>query len=653
LQRNVLFGELAGVGVRRSNHERDRTRCKPRRDARHAATSYCYNAAMWVETFEASATAKARGLGRLRAAGLAVPPGFVIGAHAFAEVSGLTHDHDVSTLGPALDAAAQRIAALEIAAERVAEVEAALDTLACERFAVRSSAALEDGADTSGAGVFASWTEVARADVWRAVRGVWTSALTPLAAAYARRAGARTVPAIAVIIQRSVPGDRTTLYTRPPGAPEHDEVWIQRGDRRDIEPRANWPDAAIIERAIEAPRGADVELVGEWLVQARPIVHPPAPVELHEPPAALLAVLGDGRSWRWDIAHNPDPLSPAQRGLVELVERAGVAPWSMRVCAGYLYTTAANPSSEHTEDVDEIERKLEATLAQPNGLEDALARYVAFYETWARKLAPIAARAKRASGARRSAVEVVLAAAAAGELDEVAALRVLGPLAPAWDVAAPTFAERPWLVSAAIARTPPARRPPPSFADIAERDDWWFARAQAMVRTAILTRARELEIAEGDACWIALDDLIAGCSPQHAIRVAAAERAAAERATRWAMPRCVPREPHAVAETLRGVGVGASATGRVVRYASLAGAIAANRGDVIVARSITPALAVLVVGCAAIVCETGGVLDHGAAMARELGIPCIVGCGDAWTQLRDGMIVTVDGNRGEVRIVAA
>jgi pyruvate,water dikinase len=86
----------------------------------------------------------------------------------------------------------------------------------------------------------------------------------------------------------------------------------------------------------------------------------------------------------------------------------------------------------------------------------------------------------------------------------------------------------------------------------------------------------------------------------------------------------------------------------VVRFASLASAIAVGAGDVVVARAVTPALAVLVVGCAAIVSETGGLLDHGAALARELGIPCVVGCRDAWTELADGTIVTVDGDGGVV-----
>ena len=63
------------------------------------------------------------------------------------------------------------------------------------------------------------------------------------------------------------------------------------------------------------------------------------------------------------------------------------------------------------------------------------------------------------------------------------------------------------------------------------------------------------------------------------------------------------------------------------------------------------ALAMIVDGCAALVSETGGLLDHGAALARELGIPCVVGCAGAWTQLGDGMQVTVDGDAGRVHIL--
>ena len=85
-----------------------------------------------------------------------------------------------------------------------------------------------------------------------------------------------------------------------------------------------------------------------------------------------------------------------------------------------------------------------------------------------------------------------------------------------------------------------------------------------------------------------------------------------------------------------------------MRFASLAEARAVADDDVVVTRAVTPALAMIVDGCAALVSETGGLLDHGAALARELGITCVVGCTGAWSQLDDGTAVCVDGDAGIV-----
>ena len=51
---------------------------------------------------------------------------------------------------------------------------------------------------------------------------------------------------------------------------------------------------------------------------------------------------------------------------------------------------------------------------------------------------------------------------------------------------------------------------------------------------------------------------------------------------------------------------------------------------------------------AAIVTDRGGRTGHAAIVSRELGIPCVVGTGEATKTLRDGQIVTVDGTRGVV-----
>ena len=56
---------------------------------------------------------------------------------------------------------------------------------------------------------------------------------------------------------------------------------------------------------------------------------------------------------------------------------------------------------------------------------------------------------------------------------------------------------------------------------------------------------------------------------------------------------------------------------------------------------------------AAVVTDLGAPLSHAAIVARELGIPAVVGCGDATARLRTGDRIAVDGARGEVRVLTA
>ena len=48
----------------------------------------------------------------------------------------------------------------------------------------------------------------------------------------------------------------------------------------------------------------------------------------------------------------------------------------------------------------------------------------------------------------------------------------------------------------------------------------------------------------------------------------------------------------------------------------------------------------------------GGPLSHAAVLARELGIPAVVGARGALTEIPDGALIDVDPVAGEVRIVA-
>jgi pyruvate,water dikinase len=51
------------------------------------------------------------------------------------------------------------------------------------------------------------------------------------------------------------------------------------------------------------------------------------------------------------------------------------------------------------------------------------------------------------------------------------------------------------------------------------------------------------------------------------------------------------------------------------------------------------------------VTDIGGALSHAAIVAREIGIPAVVGCGDATMRLRTGDRIRVDGGRGTVEIL--
>jgi pyruvate,water dikinase len=75
-------------------------------------------------------------------------------------------------------------------------------------------------------------------------------------------------------------------------------------------------------------------------------------------------------------------------------------------------------------------------------------------------------------------------------------------------------------------------------------------------------------------------------------------------------------------------------------------------GDVLVAPATAPAWTALFGRCVAVVTDTGSVLAHASLVAREFGIPAVVGTGDATTRLSDGQVVTVDGSAGIVEVPA-
>ncbi|MGI8758996.1 MAG: PEP/pyruvate-binding domain-containing protein [Acidimicrobiales bacterium] len=78
---------------------------------------------------------------------------------------------------------------------------------------------------------------------------------------------------------------------------------------------------------------------------------------------------------------------------------------------------------------------------------------------------------------------------------------------------------------------------------------------------------------------------------------------------------------------------------------------AAEEGSVLVVRNLDPSLAPVLPRLTGLVAETGSVLAHVAILARESGLPTVVGFAGAVDRFPPGTVVAVDGSEGDVRVV--
>ena len=90
-------------------------------------------------------------------------------------------------------------------------------------------------------------------------------------------------------------------------------------------------------------------------------------------------------------------------------------------------------------------------------------------------------------------------------------------------------------------------------------------------------------------------------------------------------------------------------TARVVPSAP--GLARVREGDVLVTVATSPAFNIVLPLVGAIVTDRGGMLSHAAIVAREYGVPAVVGSGDATQRIPDGARVRVDGGSGDVTVV--
>jgi pyruvate,water dikinase len=167
-----------------------------------------------------------------------------------------------------------------------------------------------------------------------------------------------------------------------------------------------------------------------------------------------------------------------------------------------------------------------------------------------------------------------------------------------------------------------------------------------------------------------LDDLLSGSAmfPEARELVALRARAHAQLAATsppdsfslepgeyWPASTPDPRSPipDPRSHVLKGLGVcGGQVTSRAAVLEDVSDAHKLQAGDVLITRQTDPGWGAVFPLISGLVIERGGMLSHGAIIAREFGIPSVVGINNATRVIPHGRSVHVDGDRGEVRVDA-
>ncbi len=114
----------------------------------------------------------------------------------------------------------------------------------------------------------------------------------------------------------------------------------------------------------------------------------------------------------------------------------------------------------------------------------------------------------------------------------------------------------------------------------------------------------------------------------------------------------LPADANSNGTALRGV---AASPGRVTGRARVIlnplDSTRLERGEILVAPSTNPAWSPLFLNAGALITEVGGLLSHGAIVAREYGLPAVLNVKDATKTIRTGQLLAVDGYTGTVRLL--
>lgn len=200
---------------------------------------------------------------------------------------------------------------------------------------------------------------------------------------------------------------------------------------------------------------------------------------------------------------------------------------------------------------------------------------------------------------------------------------------------------------------------------VALREDTHFeaTRLMPVTRGAVVEAGRRLAaagaITDRDDIWYLSWPEVATITDPHEISPATMKRLAATVRRRRAAYAALAGAPLIATSTLYpdaereadvlvsgAPGAGGRATGRVrvvhgpEQFGLLRG------GEVLVCPTTNPSWTPLFIRAAAVVVDHGGMASHAAIVAREYGLPAVMGCGRGTTVLSDGQQVIVDGDRG-------
>jgi phosphohistidine swiveling domain-containing protein len=185
------------------------------------------------------------------------------------------------------------------------------------------------------------------------------------------------------------------------------------------------------------------------------------------------------------------------------------------------------------------------------------------------------------------------------------------------------------------------------------------ARAAARVLGEELAAAGTIGSAD-DVCYLTVDEIL-GALPPDAKEVVAFRRAKREEYLGLRLPdtwtgvatptKVEAAEAAQTGEEITGLGVSPGVVRARARVVLDAATSELEPGEVLVCETTDPSWASLFLVASALVIDIGGALSHGAIVARELGVPCVINTRVGTRRLRTGDLLEVDGHTGRVTVL--